>query len=261
MTSRSSPISVTTSTADSCSRICASHASRSSPGPPVAPRPHWRGWPRTVRRTTTSVCGGPPTSPWSKTAPRSILHFGSIAAFLQPGATVVDRLIDRIASPTDAWPEAALLTFDPNIRPSIIGSHDAVLPRFEQLASRVDLVKLSDADADWLYPDLDAHAQIDRVLDLGADLVAMTRGGNGAIVATASARAEVGAVQVEVRDTIGAGDTFMVSLIHELHTSRTSLDSLREAELTRLGERAAGLAAITVGREGADLPWSEDLTR
>src|SRR5699024_399071 len=57
--------------------------------------------------------------------PRSILHFGSIAAFLQPGATVVDRLIDRIASPTLAWPEAPLLTFDPNIRPSIIGSHDA----------------------------------------------------------------------------------------------------------------------------------------
>src|SRR5699024_5591013 len=82
-------------------------------------------------------------------------------------------LTDRIASPTDAWPEAALLTFDPIIRPSIIGSHDAVLPRFEQLASRVDLVKLSDADADWLYPDLDAHAQIDRVLDLGADLIAM----------------------------------------------------------------------------------------
>src|SRR5699024_12296146 len=89
----------------------------------------------------------------------------------------------------------------------------------------------------------------------------MTRGGNGAIVATASARAEVKAVQVEVRDTIGAGDTFMVSLIHELHTSRTSLGSLREAELTRLGERAAGLAAITVGRAGADLPWAEDLTR
>src|SRR5699024_5941333 len=144
--------------------------------------------------------------------------------------------------------------FDPNIRPSIIGSHDAVLPRFEHLASRVDLVKRSDADADWLYPDLDAHAQIDRVLDLGADLVAMTRGGNGAIVATASARAEVEAVQVEVRDTIGAGDTCMVSLIHELHTSRTSLDSLREAELTRLGERAAGRAASTARREGADPP-------
>src|SRR5699024_3388525 len=33
---------------------------------------------------------------------RSVLHFGSIAAFLQPGATVIDRLIDRIASPTVA---------------------------------------------------------------------------------------------------------------------------------------------------------------
>src|SRR5699024_2118857 len=107
----------------------------------------------------------------------------------------------------------------------------------------------SDADADWLYPDLDAHAQIDRVLDLGADLIAMTRGGNGAIVATASARAEVEAVQVEVRDTLGAGDTFMVPGIRQPHTARPS------------GERAAGLAAITVRREGADLPWTEDLTR
>jgi fructokinase len=191
---------------------------------------------------------------------RSVLHFGSIAAFLQPGATVVDRLIDRIASPTVAWPEAPLLTFDPNIRPSIIGSHDAALPRFEQLAGRVDLVKLSDADADWLYPALDAHAQIDRVLGLGADLVVMTRGGEGAIIATASARASVAARDVDISDTIGAGDTFMVSLIHDLHTSRTSLDSLQDAELTRLGERAAGLAAITVGREGADLPWADELT-
>src|SRR5699024_1661519 len=171
------------------------------------------------------------------------------------------RRIDRIAAPAAAWPAAAPPPADAAGRPCSSASHAAGRPPRAQLASRVDLVKLSDADADWLYPDLDAHAQIDRVLDLGADLVAMTRGGNGAIVATASARAEVGAVQVEVRDTIGAGDTFMVSLIHELHTSRTSLDSLREAELTRLGERAAGLAAITVGREGADLPWSEDLTR
>src|SRR5699024_2359251 len=142
-----------------------------------------------------------------------------------------------------------------------IGAYVAFLPRFELRAGAVVHVPRIDAAPVLLYPELDAHAQIERVLDLGADLVAMTRGGNGAIVATASARAEVGAVQVEVRDTIGAGDTFMVSLIHELHTSRTSLDSLREAELTRLGERAAGLAAITVGREGADLPWYEDLTR
>src|SRR5699024_2990403 len=116
-------------------------------------------------------------------------------------------------------------------------------------AGRVDLVNLSDADADWLYPALGAHAQIDRVLDLGADLVVMTRGCEGATIATASARASAAARDVDTSDTIGAGATFMVSLIHDLHTSRTSLHRLQDAELTRLGERAAGLAAITVGRE------------
>jgi fructokinase len=187
---------------------------------------------------------------------RSVLHFGSIAAFLRPGSAAVDRLLDRAA----LVPHSPLITFDPNIRPSIIGTHTEVLQRFEELAARVDVVKLSDADADWLYPDLDETVQLQRILDLGVGMAAMTRGGKGAVVATASARAEVKAVHVEVRDTIGAGDTFMVSLIHELHANTTEVSTLGESALTRLAERAVRLAAITVGREGADLPWAEDLT-
>lgn len=190
---------------------------------------------------------------------RSLLHFGSIGAFLRPGAAAVDRLLDRAASATGAS-RAPLITFDPNIRPSIIGSHPVALSRFESLAKRVDVVKLSDADADWLYPDLDAHAQIERILDLGAGMAAMTRGEDGAIAATASARVEVKAETVAVRDTIGAGDTFMVSLIHELHASPIAVATVGESGLTHLAERAAELAAITVGREGADLPWAEELT-
>ena len=134
------------------------------------------------------------------------------------------------------------------------------LPRFEALARRVDVLKLSDVDADWLYPDLSEDAQITRLLDLGPSLVAMTRGGDGAILATASARVTAAAAQVDVTDTIGAGDTFMVSLIHDLHAQEAALSDLSTAELMNLGEHAAALAAITVSREGADLPWAADLT-
>ena len=181
----------------------------------------------------------------------SVVHFGSIAAFLSPGSAVIDRLLDDAAGP--------LVSFDPNIRPSIIGSHEEALPRFEALARRVDVLKLSDVDADWLYPDLSEDAQIDRLLDLGPSLVAMTRGGDGAILATASARVTAAAAQVDVTDTIGAGDTFMVSLIHDLHAQEAALSDLSTAELMNLGEHAAALAAITVSREGADLPWAADL--
>ena len=176
----------------------------------------------------------------------SVLHFGSIAAFLEPGSAVIDRLLDAVAEQSgpkraDSQGAGTLVSFDPNIRPSIIGSREEVLPRFEGLARRVDVLKLSDVDADWLYPDLTEVAQIDRLLGLGPDLVAMTRGGDGAILATASARVTVASAQVDVVDTIGAGDTFMVSLIHDLHASTSAVSRPRHgSDVT--GRQASALA-------------------
>lgn len=191
---------------------------------------------------------------------RTGVHFGSIAAFLQPGAAVIDRLLERIAPQDEPRSRGPLISFDPNIRPSIIGSHDQALPRFERLAARTDVLKLSDDDADWLYPGLDSEAQIDRILGLGASLVVLTCGSEGSLLATISARCEVSAEQVEVVDTIGAGDTFMTSLIHDLHTSSVEPGELGIAQLHHLGERAGRLAAITVGRQGADLPWAQEVS-
>lgn len=181
------------------------------------------------------------------------VHIGSIAAFLQPGAATIDSLLD------DRGDETALITFDPNIRPSIIGDRAAALPRFEELAARVDVVKLSDVDAEWLYPGPTHEERIARILELGAGLVALTRGGDEAILATASATVHVPARRADVVDTIGAGDTFMVSLLHDLCRATGAPAELDREELTRLGENAVGLAAITVSRAGADLPWKREV--
>lgn len=196
----------------------------------------------------------------------SALHFGSIGAFLQPGAAVVDSILDSFLDSTPDGAddrvnrsEAVLTTFDPNIRANIIGPHEESLARFEALASRVDVVKLSDVDAGWLYPDASADEQIDRVLELGTPLVVLTEGSAGSILATASARCRVSAESAQVKDTIGAGDSFMVSLIHDLHESSTSPGDHTTEDLRRLGTRAAHIAAITVARTGADLPWRSEL--
>lgn len=180
----------------------------------------------------------------------SAIHIGSIAAFLAPGAGVVDNLLE------EARTSSALRTFDPNIRPSIIGPHAESLARFESLATRVDVIKLSDVDADWLYPGLSASAQLERILGLGVRLVAMTQGSAGALITAASAQAQIPAQRIEVRDTIGAGDSFMASLVHDLQKHTTTIEDLDEEALTHLGENASRRAAITVSREGADLPWA-----
>ena len=178
------------------------------------------------------------------------IHVGSIAAFLSPGAAAVDSLLQR------GRDSSSLLSFDPNIRPSIVGDRQLALARFESLATRVDVVKLSDVDADWLYPGQSADAQIDRILRLGAKLVALTCGSQDSILSTASARVRVPAGAVKVRDTIGAGDTFMASLVHDLQGARPRLQVMNEDALTHLGENASRRAAITVSRAGADLPWA-----
>src|SRR5699024_2599553 len=117
--------------------------------------------------------------------------------------------------------------------------------------------KMSDEDAEWLFPGLSIDAVVDRVRAAGPRLVAITRGADGATLATADDRVDVAPVPVDVVDTIGAGDTFMASLIHSL----LALDGrdLDRAALTELGDDAVRAAAITVSRAGADLPWTGDL--
>ena len=85
----------------------------------------------------------------------------------------------------------------------------------------------------------------------------VTRGGDGATLSTREHRVEVTAPRVEVVDTIGAGDTFMASLLAE-SAIRSGVE-LDGDDLAAIGKRAVAAAAVTVSRTGADLPWAAEL--
>jgi fructokinase len=180
-----------------------------------------------------------------------VVHVGSIGCFIEPGATSVREALG-------AWGDRARVTFDPNIRPSLIGDRDAAVRITEELASSSDLVKLSDEDAAWLYPGASIDDIIERFLSRGTRVVAVTLGGDGAIIASATARVRVGHPVAHVEDTVGAGDTFMAAMTAAVAEAR--LDSTADA-LTAAGERAVAAAAITVSRAGADLPTRAEVDR
>ncbi|QJU55540.1 carbohydrate kinase [Herbiconiux sp. KACC 21604] len=199
--------------------------------------------------------------------PASIVHTGSIAAFLEPGGA---QIVERLRAATAATvADPPVVTFDPNMRPSIITDHPAALARFTEIAGLATLVKLSDEDAEWLYPDAASLDEaIDSILALGPALVVVTRGGEGAVLATAAERVPVPGRPVEVVDTIGAGDSFMSALIVQLARmldAGTSPARLRDGSafdapaLAALGDFAARCAAITVSRAGANPPTTADL--
>lgn len=188
-----------------------------------------------------------------------IVHTGSIAALLEPGAGEVLQAIRRLR-------EGALVTYDPNIRPALLGDHREVRGRVEEIVALADVVKASDEDLAWLYPG-------ERLIDvasvwraMGPSVVVVTAGGSGATAVTEAGTTHVAAPSVAVADTVGAGDTFMSAIIEGMlrlgfrdGAARGALRRIDRGDLGSLLERAARAAAITVSRPGADPPSSAEL--
>lgn len=186
-----------------------------------------------------------------------LVHTGSIGALREPGASAV-RAALAAADP------GTLRTFDPNIRPDVIGGRDDVLRRVADLAALCQVVKLSDEDAAWLAP----HATLDEVLAEfaahGARFVVVTRGSEGCLALVDGVRFALPARPVVVADTIGAGDAFMSGLLHAL--LRVGTDRLLAAgepvpeDAVRASlETALVSAALTVARAGANPPTTAEL--
>ncbi|MGO4187451.1 carbohydrate kinase family protein [Pseudarthrobacter sp. TAF60_1] len=182
--------------------------------------------------------------------PPKILHTGSIASFLSPGAGEVKAILQQLHN-------ACTVTYDPNIRPALLGTHAEARRTFEELVHLTDVVKLSDEDAEWLYPEKTTEETATHILGLGADLAVVTKGSSGSLLATSSASLSIPAVKSTVADTIGAGDSYMSALILGLLTRGT--DGYAPSVLEQLGRTAAAAASITVSRSGAMPPTGDEL--
>ena len=190
-----------------------------------------------------------------------IFHTGSVAATLAPGADEVRAAVERTR-------DTALISYDPNIRPALTGGVADARVRVEAIVALSDVVKASAEDAAWLYPGVAAAEVAREWVALGAGLAVITDGDAGSLGVTAHATVEIPAVPTLVVDTVGAGDTFMGTLLDgilnisgDTTELRAAVRALDDATLPPLLHRAAAAAAITVGREGMDPPTREDLQR
>ncbi|MDJ0459428.1 carbohydrate kinase [Arthrobacter sp. NQ7] len=193
----------------------------------------------------------------------TLLHTGSIATMLMPGATEV------LAAVEYAHPSATI-SFDPNCRPSIVTDVDFARRQAEKFVTLSDVVKASDEDLAWLYPGQDVLDSARNWLALGGEegpaLVVVTRGADGPWGVCRTGEAKVAAPRVEVADTVGAGDSFMAALLSGLvdreldgAQNRQELRELPAEGLAELLAHAAKAAAVTVSRPGANPPTRAEL--
>ena len=195
-----------------------------------------------------------------------LVHTGSIAAILAPGAATVEQVLRETRA-------TSTIAYDPNARPQLMGEPAGARAIVERLVALSDLVKCSDEDIAWLYGiDTSEDSALQSVLSdwlkLGPSVVVVTRGKHGALALTASGlRLEVPAgSDVVVTDTVGAGDSFMGGLEDGLWSEglvgadrREALRAIDAATLERIVRHAAAIADITVSRAGANPPTRADL--
>ncbi len=159
----------------------------------------------------------------------------------------------------------APVTFDPNIRPAFIDSREAYLQRFETTLKATDVMKLSDEDMEWLYPGEDIAAKARAIFDAeDLGLLILTKGGDGAIAFCNDGKLEVPAAPVpNLVDTVGAGDTFMATVIAELTKQnligKAALRAAKVDQVENVLETAARAAAINCGRKGCNPPTAVEL--
>ena len=201
-----------------------------------------------------------PTAPIEVSETAQILEAGSISAIIEPGASAVLDALER-------GREHALVCFDPNARPSIMGDPETALASIERFIALSDIVKVSDEDIDWLTGGASIDEVVERWLGLGVSLIVVTRGKHGCLAATASGlRFTKTPGDVKVVDTVGAGDSFMGGMIDALWGmglrgtgAREALRVLPEEQVRAIIDRASAVSDVTVSRKGANPPWAHEL--
>ena len=193
------------------------------------------------------------TSEWlpnPQTGGPSLIHIGTLAAMIEPGASELFEWAQSVA-------KAAPIVFDPNIRPAVISDRKQYLAQVERWVAISSAVKVSDEDIRWLYPSLEIDQVVNKWLTKGPSLVVVTYGDKGLTGYRKSEMVSAEAVKVKVVDTVGAGDTVGAVLVEAIVND--GLDSLTGSRLETMLKRAAKAAAITVSRVGANPPTSEEL--
>ena len=180
----------------------------------------------------------------------ALLHIGTLATVIEPGASVLFEWAQSVA-------KVAPVVFDPNIRPAVIGGRKQYVKQVERWVSISSAVKVSDEDIRWLYPSLEIDQVVNNWLAKGPTLIVVTYGDEGLAVYRVDEKVSADAVKVVVADTLGAGDTVGAILVEAI--VKEGLDNLSGVRLEMMLKRAAKAAAITVSRSGANPPTLKEI--
>lgn len=193
--------------------------------------------------------------------PPAALIIGSVATAIEPGASVIENLAEHLHSN-----EKSTVAIDLNIRPGLGFERASETTRVERQIQLAHIVKASDDDLAWLYPDR-SPAETAKLWSTQGHYVIMTRGADGAtLFAPSGDTVSVKAPVINLVDTVGAGDSFLGATMYGLQTrgalganAQHRLNAVSLDDWIDLLTLAAEVGAITCSRSGCNPPTLAEL--
>lgn len=131
-----------------------------------------------------------------------ILHFSSWPLSQYKSRETMEKVLE------EGRKNNILIGFDPNYHPMIWEKDHDGIEYIKNIIKKVDIIKPSEVDAERLFGEDSPENQVKKFVDLGAKLVIMTLGKDGAIVTNGKETLKFETLAKEIVDTTGAGDAF-----------------------------------------------------
>ncbi|MFF5483525.1 carbohydrate kinase family protein [Streptomyces sp. NPDC012935] len=179
-----------------------------------------------------NITYGPDDVPWDAIAEASHLHLGGPELI---GVDTATRVLSYAK-------EHGVVTSVDLLAPGALGSFEQIesaLPYVDHLLPNEDQVLGFTGEEDLV-------TGAKKLLAAGAGLVAVTRGGDGALLVTPERTEKVPAFAIDVVDSTGCGDAFSAGFVRGMGLGRTPYDS------AVLGCAAAALVAQGLGSDHGD---------
>lgn len=173
-----------------------------------------------------------------------IFHFGTLSMTHDNIKKATQKAI------TEAKKEGVLLSFDPNLRPSLWDSLGHAKEAIEYGCSVCDILKISDNEIQFITGKEDYEEGIAYLLDkYQISLILLTLGKDGSRAYYKGMRVEVNGFLCNAIETTGAGDTFCGCVLN--YVIDHGIHGLTKEELEQMLAFANGAAALITTRKGA----------
>lgn len=187
-----------------------------------------------------------------------ILHAGSVSMTKEPACSATLSAIRRAARMGKA------VSFDPNIRETLIGDRDRLIRDIRSILPLVRYLKVAEDELALIADEPDeerACAWLAR--EYGIPVIVLTRGGRGSACYSEGRLTEVPAFPVNAVDTTGAGDAFWGAFLYQLSEAGPGEGTLNLGRLPDWLRFANAAGALAVTKRGGipALPGKKEIER